>query len=79
MRSSRFASRHQVDQHERQGHYIAFLYIPPDASSLGGGGQASTLTDCQSAPGFYGAPGVAGTPCPQDDYCPLGATGPEVP
>ena len=43
-----------------------------------GGGQASTLTDCQSAPGFYGAPGVAGTPCPQDDYCPLGATGPEV-
>ena len=52
--------------------------MPPDASFEGGGGQASTLTDCQSAPGFYGAPGVAGTPCPQDDYCPLGATGPEV-
>ena len=39
---------------------------------------ADSASACQSAPGFYGPPGVAGTPCPQDYYCPLGATSPEV-
>ncbi len=39
---------------------------------------ASALTDCVSAPGYYGAPGQPGKLCPAGSYCPITAPKPLV-